>query len=211
MLRRRLSTILVSVILACAATAPAVARAGPATDIIEKFNSALLEVMQKADSLQFRGRYETIEPYVRSIFDLDFMARFSVGRHWKTLDEDQRIKLVDAFSRLTIATYADRFNDYSGESFEIGNEEPAPRDTTVVHTSIVKSDGEKIAINYVMLPLKQASNGTGWAIIDIFLKGRFSELAKRRSEFVSVLKREGFDGLLRAIDEKIRQIEQLDK
>lgn len=211
MLRRRLSTILVSVILACAATAPAVARAGPATDIIEKFNSALLEVMQKADSLQFRGRYETIEPYVRSIFDLDFMARFSVGRHWKTLDEDQRIKLVDAFSRLTIATYADRFNDYSGESFEIGTEEPAPHDTTVVHTSIVKSDGEKIAINYLMWPLKQASNGTGWAVIDIVLKGRYSELAKRRSEYVSVLKREGFDGLLRAIDEKIRQIEQLDK
>ena len=211
MLRRRLSTILVSVILACAATAPAVARAGPATDIIEKFNSALLEVMQKADSLQFRGRYETIEPYVRSIFDLDFMARFSVGRHWKTLDEDQRIKLVDAFSRLTIATYADRFNDYSGESFEIGTEEPAPRDTKVVYTSIVKSDGEKIAINYLMRPLKEAANGSGWAVIDIFLKGRFSELARRRSEYASVLKRKTFEGLLLAIDEKVRKIEQLDK
>ena len=211
MLRRRISTILVTMILTCAAAAPAVARSGPATQIIEQFNGALLEVMQKAESLRFRGRYETIEPYVRSIFDLSFMAQFAVGRHWRTLDEDQRAKLVDAFSRLTIATYADRFNDYSGESFEIGTEEPAPHDTKVVHTSIVKSDGEKIAINYVMLPLKQAANGTGWAIIDIFLKGRFSELAKRRSEFVSVLKRESFDGLLRAIDEKIRQIEQLDK
>ncbi len=94
MLRRRISTILVSMIFACAAAAPAVARSGPATHMIEQFNGALLEVMQKADSLRFRGRYETLEPYVRSIFDLRFMARFSVGRHWKTLDEEQRAKLV---------------------------------------------------------------------------------------------------------------------
>ncbi len=202
--RRRMirSLLIVGILLAPVMPTLAVA-AGAATAVIERFNGTLLKVMQDADTLRFRGRYQLLEPAVKSSFDLAFMARFSVGRYWKKLSPDQQAKLVNAFSRLTIATYADRFNDYSGESFRILGEKKVRENIVLVRTEIVKADGDRVAINYLMHQGKNAK----WKVIDIFLKGRFSELAKRRSEYSSVFKRQGFEGLIAAVEEKVRRIE----
>jgi phospholipid transport system substrate-binding protein len=41
-----------------------------------------------------------------------------------------------------------------------------------------------------------------WRIVDVYLNGTVSELALRRSEYSSVVKRDGFDALVRSIEEK---------
>jgi phospholipid transport system substrate-binding protein len=45
-------------------------------------------------------------------------------------------------------------------------------------------------------------NGEGWLISDIYLDGAISEVATRRSEFAAVLKKEGIDGLIAALNSK---------
>ena len=50
----------------------------------------------------------------------------------------------------------------------------------------------------------------GWKIIDVYMDGTVSELALRRSEFASVVKRDGFDGLIQALDQKIAKLENGD-
>ena len=45
----------------------------------------------------------------------------------------------------------------------------------------------------------------GWRIIDIYFNGTVSELALRRSEYSSLIKREGFDALLVKLDERIAE------
>lgn len=181
------------------------AQAGSPTSTIERFNAALLDVMQKAAVLKFDGRYESLEPVLLSSFDMDFMAEFSAGRHWRKLSTDERQTLVGTFGRLWVSTYADRFDGYSGEAFEIVGEQKAPRNTILVKTNIVKSSGEKVSINYLM---RERNND--WAVIDIFLKGKFSELAKQRSEYTSVLKREGISGLVAKVEAKVARMAQKD-
>ncbi len=44
-------------------------------------------------------------------------------------------------------------------------------------------------------------------MIDIFLKGRFSELAKQRAEYTSILKRSGISGLVATVDDKVRRMQ----
>lgn len=190
-------------VLAGLAVFSADARAAPASQVIERFNAALLKVMQEAETLRYAGRYEALAPAVTSTFALPFMARVAAGRYWKNLSAAQRDRLVDAFTRLTIATYAARFNGYSGQRFEIVGEGPAPRDTTLVKTRIVKSDGDPVPINYLLRP-----KGEGWEVVDIHLKGRISELAIRRSEYSAILGREGFDGLLAALERKIAALKE---
>jgi phospholipid transport system substrate-binding protein len=48
--------------------------------------------------------------------------------------------------------------------------------------------------------------GDRWKIIDVYLDGTVSELALRRSEFSSIVKREDFDALIAAIDEKTAKL-----
>jgi phospholipid transport system substrate-binding protein len=46
-------------------------------------------------------------------------------------------------------------------------------------------------------------NGQSWLISDIYLDGAISEVATRRSEFAGILKSEGIDGLIAALNRKI--------
>ena len=45
-------------------------------------------------------------------------------------------------------------------------------------------------------------NGNTWLISDIYLDGAISEVATRRSEFAAILKNEGIDGLIAALNRK---------
>lgn len=190
-------------ILAVAVLAiPAAAQPNAATQKIERFNATLLSIMQNAEKLKFSGRYQTLAPVMLDSFDLVFMARFSAGRHWRGLSPTDRQRLVSTFKRLWVSTYADRFNDYSGEAFEIVGSQKAPRDTLLVKSNIIKNDGEKIALNYLMREKEKH-----WSVIDIFLDGKYSELAKQRSEYTSILKREGLAGLVAKVDAKVKRMQ----
>ncbi len=187
------------------AAAPEAAPDRSATRVIEDFCAALLAVMKRADALGYQGRYDELAPVLLRTYDLDFMARKAVGRHWKNLSEERREELVAIFRRLTIANYAGRFDGYSGQRFDIQDQEPAIRGTVVVHTQLIDTDGEIIQLDYRLRPVEGR-----WKIIDVYLNGTVSELALRRSEYSSVLQREGFDALLSALAEKIAKLSATD-
>jgi phospholipid transport system substrate-binding protein len=195
----RAARVLAALVLAAAPSSadPAPAEAAAVT-AIEGLHAALLDAMKRAQELGFEGRLARIGPALRERYDFPFMAEKSVGSGWKQLDETQRTRLVDAFTRLATATYAARFDGFAGERFEMLGTETASLGTILVKTQIVRGNGEKVPLDYRMRP----SDG-GWRIIDVFLDGTVSELALRRAEYSSVLRREGFDALLAALEEKI--------
>lgn len=181
----------------------AVAVAQPSTpqDVIERLDSSLLEVMQNADDLGYEGRYRQLEPVLESSYDFPFMTRIAIGPAWRDLDEEQRAKLVDLFTEMSVANYAARFDGYSGEQFEILSQEAAPRDTVLVRTRLVRPDEEPIGLNYV---LKESE--AGWRIIDVLLEDTFSELARQRSEFAAVLRDGGPSDLVATLERKIAKL-----
>jgi phospholipid transport system substrate-binding protein len=173
-----------------------------ATPTVERLHAALLEIMKSADQLGYNGRYEHLAPVVGNTFDLQFMASKSVGRLWKTLPEPDQQRWLELFARHITANYAGQFTGFTGEAFSTLGEEPAIRDTRVVRTYLRRPDEDDVQLNYRLRELDGE-----WRIIDIYLNGTVSELALRRSEYSSVLKREGFESLMSTIDEKCRELE----
>jgi phospholipid transport system substrate-binding protein len=182
-----------------AAAMPAWAAGTPAS-AIEGFYATLLDTMKNAEKLGFEGRREKLAPAVDTAYNLPLMARLSVGPQWKDLSAEEQKRFVAGFRELTLTTYAARFDGYSGEKLIV---EPGDKDAQggkIVHTKIVKSNGEPIQLNYLM-----RQDGDAWKIIDVYLKGTVSELATRRSEFSSVLRRDGAQALLKVMDQKIAE------
>jgi phospholipid transport system substrate-binding protein len=177
--------------------APAAAGETPQA-VAEQVDAALLEAMRNAETLGYEGRYKLLAPVLETSFDFPFMARVSVGRYWRKMDEAQKATLVESFARLSIATFAARFDGYSGETFQVLGQEEGVRGTILVVNHLIKSDGEPIAINYLM----RETEGR-WRIVDIYLKATFSELAIKRSEYTSVYKRDGFARLIEIMEAKI--------
>ena len=75
-------------------------------------------------------------------------------------------------------------------------EQPNAGGVTVL-SQIIKASGEPVKVDYVM-----RRNGDVWLISDIYLDGAVSEGAPRRSEFAAILRNEGIDGLIAALDRK---------
>jgi phospholipid transport system substrate-binding protein len=171
--------------------------AAPAA-LIQRFYDDLLAVMKEAKRLSFDQRYSRLTPAVNRSFDLPLMTRIAIGPGWTQIAADQQQRLTAAFSRYTVSVYANRFDDYSGERFEVEPRGAANANGTVVNTRLIKSNGDPVVLNYL---LHQDAAG-GWKIIDVYLSGTISELATRRSEFASVLQRAGAEGLVQMIEQR---------
>lgn len=173
----------------------------PAREVIQSFDTALLGVMKDAKKLGYKGRYDALAPVIKHSFNLPIMAEVAVGPYWSTFTPAQRERLVDAFTRLSIANYASRFDSYSGETFRMIGETPTRGEATVVSTEIISPGDAPVAIRYIMRPYED-----GWKIVDVLLKGAISELATKRSEYSSILQRGGYDALIGAIEAKVKTL-----
>ena len=196
-------TIAIAIIALLGLVSTVNAAESPARNIVTALHDALLDVMMAADALGFEGRRDYITPVMEESYDMALIARASTGRYWRQATDDQKRRVIDAITRLSITIYADRFDGFSGEQFRTLSDEPAPRGTVLVKTEIVKSDGEPVAINYLM----RETAGV-WRIIDVYLDGIYSEIALKRADYAGILKRAGFDGLFAEIEKKIAEIER---
>jgi phospholipid transport system substrate-binding protein len=173
-------------------------RAAPASggDTVQGLYDTLLGAMKSGRSLGQSGRFARLEPVVRRSFDIPMMARLSVGSSWVTLSEAQRQQVTEGFARYISAIYADRFDSYAGQKFQVTGEQPVAAGL-MVKSQIIKANGEPVNVDYMM-----RRNGDIWLISDIYLDGAISEVATRRSEFGAILKNEGIDGLIAALNRK---------
>jgi phospholipid transport system substrate-binding protein len=89
----------------------------------------------------------------------------SVGKFWRQLGRDQKILLVDTFTELSIATYADRFAGYSGENFKAKSQRRFGQDRALVRSVLSKPRGKKRNFDSML----KRFNGA-WRIVNITVK-----------------------------------------
>jgi phospholipid transport system substrate-binding protein len=192
----KLACAAVALSLAIAALPPRADAMGGGGDTVRNLYDTLLTAMRNGPALGPHGRYARIEPTVRQVFDIQTMTRLAVGPDWASLHEGQRQQVAQAFQRYIAAIYAERFDNYSGERLQVTGERQAAGGT-IITSQIVKSNGEPVNINYLV-----RNNGGIWQIADVYLDGTISELATRRSEFASILRTSGINGLITALNNK---------
>jgi phospholipid transport system substrate-binding protein len=167
--------------------------------IVQSLYDTLEDTMKQGEQLGFEGRYKKLEPVIHQTFDVPVMAKIAVGAEWTNLSADERSRLLDAFDRYLVTTYAARFKTYKGQRFAVGEVKTPAENRTLVETKLYKSNGEPVALNYLFRP---DTNGT-WKIIDIYLSGAISEMARMRSDFSATVTGGGADALIAALDKKI--------
>lgn len=194
---KRIYPSLCALLLSSISWGAAWAEEATARQIVEEFQNQLIEVMKQGPSLGFQGRYDKLDAAVRKSHDLPKIARIVVGKQSEELTPEQQAKLEAVFSKLSVSAYAHNFKSYSGESFSFVSEEETGRGGVVIHTNLLIPGEKDVKFDYMM-----KKKDDGWQIINIIADG-VSDLALKRSDYTSVLSREGFDALIAKINEKI--------
>ncbi|RKZ36916.1 MAG: hypothetical protein DRQ37_03075 [Gammaproteobacteria bacterium] len=165
------------------------AGAGPRAPV-QALHGTLLEVMHDAKSLGFAGRRERLAPVVHQGFDMPYITRLVAGAHWKKMSAEQRARLIDIFSQLTVATYAGRFDRYAGEEFAILAERELKKGRRLIRSRLTDSVGKDIRLDYVL----HRTDG-GWRIVNVVANG-ISDLSLKRADYTIVLRDGGFGALV---------------
>jgi phospholipid transport system substrate-binding protein len=181
--------------------APSPARAqSAAAEVVERFHAALIAVMRDAQRLGVRGRYDRLAPVMAQAFDLAAMTRIAVGPPWTGFSPADQAALTEAFTRWSIATYAARFDGFSGESFTTTGTQVQPNGDALIRTTLNRTGGqEAVVLSYLL-------RGNPPRIVDIYLTGTISELASRRAEFTTLIREGGAERVTRELQARTARL-----
>jgi phospholipid transport system substrate-binding protein len=171
--------------------------------VVNYLQESLIKSMREGGKLGYRGRFDLLAKAVDQTHDLDFIARTTLGANWTQLNAEQQRVFTDVFRKLSIGTYAGWFKSHEGERFEFIEQQNMPRDQVMVRTRFVQQGGEPpVRFDYVLRQTKD-----GWRIVNVLADG-VSDLALKRVEYRAILQRDGFQGLINMLKDKIAQTEQ---
>jgi phospholipid transport system substrate-binding protein len=182
--------------------ADAAPSAESARAMIEEVSGDVLTILSDP-SRGDRQKFDALVVLLEEPIDLELVGRLILGRHWRTADDGQRRQYLELFREYALANLASKLHLYQGQSFEVtGAKVVSDKDALV--TSRILSDGEPpLQVDW---RLRQQNDG-GLVTIDLIVEG-VSLIVTLRSEFASVIERQGFEGLLAELRQRIAQTRQ---
>jgi phospholipid transport system substrate-binding protein len=196
MTRRVLLTTL-SLLLAFSSISPgASAAAADASDFMNELWSRAAEVLAK--KVPPAERLARFRQLFRADFDGLAIARFVLGRYWRSASEEERREFLRLFEDYVVYVYGTRLSDFNGETFRVHGSR-TDGDGTIVSTDIF-SPGANTPIK---VDWRLVHENGGFKITDVVIEG-ISLMVTQRSEFAAVIQRHGgqVGGLLTLMREK---------
>ena len=162
------------------------------TQLAERAVATLADAATPAD--EQRQRFSAL---FSESFAVEGIARFVLGRHWRSATAQQKHEYLELFETLIISTWAARFAQYSSLKFEVTGVRPIRSSRPNENVALVGSriGGDELA--QFDVDWRVANHDELYLITDVMVEG-VSLANTHREEFSSVIRREGgVDGLLK--------------
>ena len=173
-----------------------------AAGIVAELHGVLTQMMKNAQALGYAGRFQLIDPVVNQRFDTPLIVKVILSRHWNDLNDAEKTDFIQLFHKLSAATYAARFDSYSGQEFVETGREELTAGRVLISTELRRPDEAPVKLDYLMHQNEQGE----WRIISVIANG-VNDLSLKRAEYAVVIKERGFPGLLEDIRKKIEDME----
>lgn len=128
---------------------------------------------------------QRFEKTLQESFAIKTIGRFSLGRYYRMMSEDEKKQFFSLFERYIIDVYSKRLNGYSGESFVVDGSRLEDNEDVIVHSKLVPASGAPVVIDWRI----RERNGK-MKVIDVIVEGVSMSLTQR-SDFSSVIQRNG--------------------
>jgi len=169
------------------------------TDSIRGSVDSILTLL-KDKGLDQTIRRKEMRKVINERFDFRAMSQRTLAINWKKASGEQQQEFVELFSQLIENTYIGRIEAYTDEKVDYPGEK-IKGDKAVVETLILTASAD-IPINYKVYRKK---NGEWW-VYDVIIEG-ISLISNYRSSYQEIVSKEGFDGLIAKMRDKIRELQ----
>jgi len=158
-------------------------------DISTQFTTRLDAALQVVNNKQLNKeeRNQKIIEVIKPMFDFELMARLSIGRAWKKLDDTTKKEFVEIYVKRMEKSYSNKIDQYTDEKVIIEDlKQPKPNKAILI--TYLASKNDKLTIDYKFYhPKKKKPNKDEWLIYDVVIAG-VSIIKTDRAQFSEVLK-----------------------
>lgn len=153
--------------------------------------------VEESSELLIKITDEIISPY----FDFARISRLALGKYWRKATPEQQKVFSKEFHSLLLRTYSKALLTLGSEEIQYPKPKASKRDDRITIPTLVKKNGSSnpVAINYKLYQKKDH-----WKVYDIAIDG-VSLVANYRSQFATLVKREGVASLITALQERNNQ------
>ncbi len=160
------------------------------TLLAEKLDGRQQELSDNRDEL-----YAIIDEILMPRFDRRFAAQVVLAKHWRTANEDQRARFIEAFYRALLRKYADGVLEFDPDMIEVlpfrGD---ATKKRTKVRSTVLMDDGSKVAVDYELVKRK-----AGWLVFNVVIEG-VSYVRNFRAELDSEIRGSSLDAVIQRLE-----------
>jgi phospholipid transport system substrate-binding protein len=167
-----------------------------AAKLVQNLGSEAVLLQSAARSGGPEDRVTLLRGLVRRGFNLELTSQFVLGKFWNRATAQQRAEFQELFTEYLLNSYARYIGTYHAETLNILASHPVGAQDILVETSVTSDDGATNPIWRV-----RAQDGI-YKIIDVSIDGVSLALTQRR-EFAAVINRQGLDGLLDILRQKL--------
>ncbi len=195
MIRSPLTALSAFVVLVLVYAGPAQA-ANPAEFVKSMGDKAFASLSE--DGLTADQRTERFRSLLNEAFDLPRIARFTLGRYWRTASDEEKVEFVALFEKFVIQSYSNRFQDMSGQKLKVVGEREISASQALVLSEIEIPGKPSVKINW-----RVRSKDDAQKIVDVMVEG-ISMSVTQRDEFAAVIRQTGgkVGGLIKALRRK---------
>lgn len=183
----------------------AVAGGGP-QDVMTESVGKILDILNDENMRKPEMRVERrrrVEAVVDESYDFREMSRHTLAGHWDKRSAEEKDRFVELFSELVKSRYVGKINHYSDQTIRFVKEIVRGKKAEV--RSLLMHEGMEIPLAYRLY-----DNGDNWKVYDMKIEN-VSLAVNYRSDFDSIIKKEGYDGLIVKMQDKLQELRKEDK
>ena len=137
-------------------------------------------------------------------FDIPAISRFVTGRFWKPATPEQQKEFLKLFEDTNVITWSRRFKEYSSQKVEIvGASKPDEGGVITIESKILQPNNAAP----VVLLWRVMKHADDFKVVDLVIEG-LSMAMTHQSDYRSILQKDGMDGLLKALQQKLTQLQK---
>ncbi len=171
---------------------------GP-TEQVKGTVDGILEVLKNKE-LEQASKRKKMRALIDKRFDFRAMSQRTLATNWKKATAKEQERFVELFSKLLEHTYLSRIEAYTDERIDYAAEKVKGKRALI--DTLIATGNVDIPINY-----KLQQKGEEWLVYDVVIE-EVSLVQNYRSSYRNIVKREGIDGLLAKMEQKLDELKK---
>jgi phospholipid transport system substrate-binding protein len=147
-----------------------------------------------------RDKRARLTEIIDSGVDVDGVARFCLGRFWRTASADQQRRYMELFHQVLVNNITSKIGDYRGVRFQMGRTQRR-EDDAVVSTVVERPNNPPTNVDWIV-----SSPASDPKIIDVVAEGTSLRLTQRQ-DYASFLSHNNnnIDALINAMRQQVAE------